>query len=879
MARRLTTTGPAARARRRAAPRDRAGAGSGGLVVVDGAAGAGKTALLDAARRRRGLDGLLSCGRGAPSSSGRSRFGVVRQLFERLRDRDACSPARRASPRRWSASSSSVAGARRRSRSPPATRCTGWPRTSRPSGRWRCSSTTRTGRTRRRWACSRTSPSGSRASRSTLVVASRARVSRRRWTRCAGRRRGRRRAAARRGRRGRRRALVRRRRRRRAVPRLPRRDRRQPVPAARARARRLADGARRPRRRRRAEPGAGDARDRGAAGAAARRRAVALAQAAAVLGGGVPLRQAEALAGIVSDAARAADALIAGGVLRSAHPLEFLHPLIGAAVYAGMGPAARSREHAPRGAAAGRGRRDRPSASRRSCCAARRRAIRGRSSGSSRRRAQRRRAARPTRSRPTCSARSRSRRRRSGAPTCCSTSARAECQFDPAAAVAHLREALAGRDRGRAALRGDDAARRRARPDRAAWPRRPTCSRTQFDAFAGAARTCAGRPRRRWPTSPGSTRDAPARGRARSRGCARGSTTGERDPAVLGHDRRRDGDGGRAGRARWPSSPSAPSLGLRRRARPPPPAGPGTTPSRSLVVGERYDVALRALDDALERARERGAVIDVGGVLTFRAELFAARSATSPNAEVDARTLHEISVGYGWPLGARDRGVRCSARCWSSAASSTRPRRCCSAGRSRRRGDGARTCYTNVLVLLGARAPAAGPGPLRRGGRGAARVRPPGDRDRPPQPGACCRGARSSRRRCSSSAQTAEARWLARDELEPRATRSAGGGRSGSRCARRRGSRRRRGAPAAARGGRGARRLGGAARARARALPRSASALRARGRRRGGARAAAPRDRPRAPLRRAGARGRGAGRAAGDRRAAAAAADDAARAR
>ena len=51
---------------------------------------------------------------------------------------------------------------------------------------------------------------------------------------------------------------------------------------------------------------------------------------------------------------RAADALIAGGVLRGAHPLEFLHPLIGAAVYAGIGPAARSREHAPRGAAARR---------------------------------------------------------------------------------------------------------------------------------------------------------------------------------------------------------------------------------------------------------------------------------------------------------------------------------------------------------------------------------------------------------------------------------------------------------------------------------------------------------------------------------------------
>ena len=71
---------------------------------------------------------------------------------------------------------------------------------------------------------------------------------------------------------------------------------------------------------------------------------------------------------------------------------------------------------------------------------------------------------------------------------------------------------------------------------------------------------------------------------------------------------------------------------------------------RSLVVGERYDFALRALDDALERARERGAPIDVGGVLVFRAELFA-HIGDLANAEVDARTLQEIADGYGWVLG------------------------------------------------------------------------------------------------------------------------------------------------------------------------------------------------------------------------------------
>src|SRR4051812_48020192 len=72
-----------------------------------------------------------------------------------------------------------------------------------------------------------------------------------------------------------------------------------------------------------------------------------LARAAAVLGNGVPLRQAAALAGLDEDAATAAaDTLAAGGILRSVHPLEFLHPLIGAAAYAGLGPAARSRDHA-----------------------------------------------------------------------------------------------------------------------------------------------------------------------------------------------------------------------------------------------------------------------------------------------------------------------------------------------------------------------------------------------------------------------------------------------------------------------------------------------------------------------------------------------------
>jgi DNA-binding CsgD family transcriptional regulator len=71
---------------------------------------------------------------------------------------------------------------------------------------------------------------------------------------------------------------------------------------------------------------------------------------------------------------------------------------------------------------------------------------------------------------------------------------------------------------------------------------------------------------------------------------------------------------------------------------------------RTLMFAERYDLALPALDAELERNRERGSLIDVGGVLTFRAELYV-HMGDLANAEVDARTLIESSAVYGWPLG------------------------------------------------------------------------------------------------------------------------------------------------------------------------------------------------------------------------------------
>jgi hypothetical protein len=70
-------------------------------------------------------------------------------------------------------------------------------------------------------------------------------------------------------------------------------------------------------------------------------QAVALARAAAVLDDGVPERSAADLAGLDGDdAERAADALVAAGMLAPERPLRFSHPLLRAAVYVRIGPGA-----------------------------------------------------------------------------------------------------------------------------------------------------------------------------------------------------------------------------------------------------------------------------------------------------------------------------------------------------------------------------------------------------------------------------------------------------------------------------------------------------------------------------------------------------------
>ena len=285
-----------------AALRDALSRPAGSVVVIDGAGRGRQDRAAGRGARRSPRTQGCSCSRpGAPSSSARSRFGVVRQLFEAC-----CEPSpdavhrrgalRRAAARRRARGRAGRA-ARRSVRRPPRALLAD----REPRGR------AAAGAVRRRRAL------GRRARRSAslahianrlagipvaLVVASRSRragarrAAPRQPARCCTWRRSASDAAAVRG------ALVRAGRRRRAVPRLPRAR-----PAAtrscctswRARCS-TARVARRARRR--AEPGAGDARDRGAAGAAARaargrsrRRRPCSATAS-------PLRQAAALAGI-----------------------------------------------------------------------------------------------------------------------------------------------------------------------------------------------------------------------------------------------------------------------------------------------------------------------------------------------------------------------------------------------------------------------------------------------------------------------------------------------------------------------------------------------------------------------------------------------------
>lgn len=75
--------------------------------------------------------------------------------------------------------------------------------------------------------------------------------------------------------------------------------------------------------------------------------AVRLAEAVAVLGEGTGLRVAAALAEVdIEKAASAADALLTADILAEDRPLRFVHPLVCSAVYDQLAPGARSQAHA-----------------------------------------------------------------------------------------------------------------------------------------------------------------------------------------------------------------------------------------------------------------------------------------------------------------------------------------------------------------------------------------------------------------------------------------------------------------------------------------------------------------------------------------------------
>jgi DNA-binding NarL/FixJ family response regulator len=372
-----------------------------------------------------------------------------------------------------------------------------------------------------------------------------------------------------------------------------------------------------------------------------------LASAAAVLGSGAPLRQAAALAEVDdAEASAAADALVASGVLRTAHPLEFLHPLVGAAVYAGLGPAARSRDHGRAahlldadGASAERVAaqllRCQPAADEwafeQLVAAAEQASVRGAADAVAT--YLERALDEPAPPERRCEI-----LLELGA---------AQVHADLPAAVAHVREALAGdldlEQRFRATMLVAGVLGQTGFVAEAA-----DVLEQQFDTFAdrpdlhGQTEAALANITRIDPA----TRERAAGAIKRMRGRVEAGT--EHDPAVLGTIAAEMGMAGDPVDTMGEIAARA-VVGIEATAT----AAQGWSwynAVRALVVGGHYDAALRSMAVALERNRERGAVLDIGGVLTFRAELYL-HVGDLASAEVDARTLKEISLTCGWPLG------------------------------------------------------------------------------------------------------------------------------------------------------------------------------------------------------------------------------------
>jgi len=370
--------------------------------------------------------------------------------------------------------------------------------------------------------------------------------------------------------------------------------------------------------------------------------AARLARTAAVLGDGVPLRQAAALAEIAyDDALAAAEALVVAGFLRSAQPLEFLHPLIRAAVYDSTGAAARSMEHAR----AARLLADEGASPERVAA----QLLRAQPTAQAWAAEQLLAAAHLAAARGSADAAARYLRRALDEPPPREQRARIALELggaesvtsDSESAIAHLREALGGELEAEQRLRGTLLLAARLaqshRPAEAAdliedqLPR--LADRPDLCATAEAALVNV--------TRPYETRGRAAPVVARLR--RRVEEGDERDPAVLSAI---------AVEMVIAAEPAERTARVAERAL----AGldwarmgsewSGYLAARSLVRAEDYDGALRALNSAEEAAHARGSAIELGGALAFRAELYLLMGDLA-NAEVDARTVLEIAAGSG----------------------------------------------------------------------------------------------------------------------------------------------------------------------------------------------------------------------------------------
>ena len=375
--------------------------------------------------------------------------------------------------------------------------------------------------------------------------------------------------------------------------------------------------------------------------------AVRLVRGAAVLGDDVPLRLAAALADVEpAEAARAADDLVAAGLLGSAQPVEFLHPLLRAAVYEGLGQGVRSRDHgrAARLLAAEAASPEQVAAQLMRCppvgdpwasgqllAAARLAAARGSAEAAAKYLRRALDEPPPVESRP---------------QVLLELGVAEALSADPDAAVRHLREALQADLPANlrlpatmilSALLGHHfrvaEATDAVQGQLDALADHPDLQATAEAALVNVARL-----------------DPATRPRSLhvvERLSARVDGGGETDPAVLGTIATEmvmaaepaDGAADLAEQAlsAFDWSRSGPDWS-------------GYIAVRVLVMAERFEPARHALREALDLARERGSVFTFGGGLAFRGELHL-RVGDLASAEVDARTLLEIASASGWAGG------------------------------------------------------------------------------------------------------------------------------------------------------------------------------------------------------------------------------------